>query len=78
MSDLAGHVAMFLEDTHIDEVTRASLIHMAEEDVRVDRLRTLEAIHFDWLETGPWRNFDSPETEGGDPYVRVKRIIENG
>ena len=40
-----------------------------------ERARILAAVEADWLDTGPWQNYNGFETNG-DPYRRVIAAIK--
>jgi len=46
-----------------------------EDDIKDERNRILEELEGDWLETGPWQNFNGFLTHG-DPYVRARVIVK--
>ena len=54
---------------------RADIDAIEADAVAAERERIVEELARDWLETGPWQNFDGFET-AGDPYRRVLVIVQ--
>ena len=61
--------------TLLAEVDRLTATPYPEDDIKAERARILAAVEADWLDTGPWQNYNGFETNG-DPYRRVIAAIK--
>jgi hypothetical protein len=73
-----GDVQAYGDDDHAPAPRLEDLKALKAADSHVarmaERIRILNELEADWLETGPWQNFNGFLTHG-DPYVRARAIV---